>query len=252
MHPPIVFRHARRVLRYNSAMPGESPDKPQRGIRSFVLRAGRLTPGQQRALDELYPVMGVPDDGARLDLAALFGREAPVIVEIGFGNGDATWQMAEAEPEKNFLAIEVHPPGVGRLLRELESRQVENVRVAMTDAVALLQDRVDDGALAGARIYFPDPWHKKRHHKRRIIQPGFTALLARKLGAGGLLHLATDWVPYSEHMLEVLNAEPLLENCAAGSDFVPQPAWRPDTKYERRGDRLGHETRDLLFRRRDA
>lgn len=244
------FLHAGRVLRYNSVMPGESPDKPQRGIRSFVLRAGRLTPGQQRALDELYPTLGIPDGDAPLDLVDLFGRDAPTVVEIGFGNGDATWQMAEAEPDKNFLAIEVHPPGVGRLLRELEARKITNVRVAMTDAVALLRDRVADGDLAGVRIYFPDPWHKKRHHKRRIIQPEFTALLSRKLGPGGLLHLATDWVPYSEHMLEVLRGEPSLENCAADGAFHAQPEWRPDTKYERRGDRLGHETRDLLFRRR--
>ncbi|KAA9130953.1 tRNA (guanosine(46)-N7)-methyltransferase TrmB [Marinihelvus fidelis] len=233
-------------------MQGDLPDKPRRGIRSFVLRAGRLTTGQQRALDELYPEFGVDDGDAALDLATLFGRDAPTVIEIGFGNGDATWRMAEAEPEKNFLAIEVHPPGVGRLLQEVQARDIGNIRVAMTDAVALLQDRVADGSLAGVRIYFPDPWHKKRHHKRRIIQPGFTALLARKLAPGGILHLATDWVPYSEHMLEVLDAEPLLENRNPDGGFSPQPEWRPNTKYERRGDRLGHETRDLVFRRTDT
>jgi tRNA (guanine-N7-)-methyltransferase len=158
--------------------------------------------------------------------------------------------MAEAEPERNFIAIEVHPPGVGRLLRKLEERGIENVRVAMGDAVSFLCDRVPDRTLAEVRIYFPDPWPKKRHHKRRLVQPAFLGLLAGKLAPRGLLHLATDWEPYAEHMLEVLSASADFDNLSPTGDWCPQPRWRPDTKYERRGERLGHETRDLLFRKR--
>lgn len=231
-------------------MSGETLEHHRRGIRSYVLRAGRLTPAQRRALDELYPRLGIPDGDGVIDLAALFGRSADTVVEVGFGNGEATWRMAGSEPEKNFIGIEVHPPGVGHLLRALDERDIDNVRVAMTDAVAFVRDRIADSALAGVRIWFPDPWPKKRHHKRRIVQPPFVAMLARKVAPGGLLHLATDWGPYSEHMLEVLEAEAAFENCAEGGGFCAQPAWRPDTKYERRGERLGHETRDLLFRRR--
>jgi tRNA (guanine-N7-)-methyltransferase len=222
---------------------------PRRPIRSFVLRSGRLTPAQQLALDELYPVYGIGDGSGLLEPSALFGNQQPLVVEIGFGNGEATWRMAAAEPQTNFIGIEVHPPGVGHLLRAVHEQQLENVRLAMTDAVAFLDQRIADHALAGVRIYFPDPWPKKRHHKRRLVQPEFVALLARKLQTGGQLHLATDWVPYSEHMLEVLSAEPQLVNLSDTGTYCPQPGWRPDTKYERRGDRLGHETRDLLFAR---
>lgn len=224
---------------------------PRRAIRSFVLRAGRLTRAQQQALDELYPVYGIADGSDLLDTSALFAQPYPLVVEIGFGNGEATWRMAAAERQTNFIGIEVHPPGVGHLLRAVHEQQLENVRLAMTDAVEFLGRRVADRSLAGVRIYFPDPWPKKRHHKRRLIQPEFVALLAQKLQTGGQLHLATDWVPYSEHMLEVLNAAPELMNLSESNDFYPQPEWRPDTKYERRGDRLGHETRDLLFARLD-
>jgi len=225
-------------------------DPRHRPIRSYVIRGGRLTTGQQRALDELYPRWGVALSDAPLDFQALFGGPGDTVLEIGFGNGESTWRMARAEPNRHFVGVEVHPPGVGRLLLALEERGLENVRVHLGDAVPLLERNVADGALAEIRIYFPDPWHKKRHHKRRLVQPDFVALLARKLGPGGLLHLATDWVPYAEHMLEVLTAEPALDNVSASGDWVPRPDWRPETKYEARGDRLGHETRDLLFRRR--
>lgn len=230
-------------------MSDRSHSYPRRAVRSFVLRAGRLTRAQQRALDELYPQHGIGEAPGLLDLDELFGRPAPVVVEIGFGNGAATWRMARQEPHLNFIGIEVHPPGVGHLLLELQEQQLANVRVAMTDAVDFLEQRIADAALAGVRIYFPDPWPKKRHHKRRIIQPPFAELLARKLTPGGLLHLATDWVPYAEHMLEVLGASPAFTNLSAAGDYCEQPQWRPDTKYAQRGDRLGHEIRDLLFER---
>jgi tRNA (guanine-N7-)-methyltransferase len=231
-------------------MPSRETTRHRRPIRSYVIRGGRLTPGQQRALDDLYPRWGVPGGDAPLDFDELFGRAGDTVMEIGFGNGESTWRMAAAEPETNFLAVEVHPPGVGRLLLSLEAQGVGNVRVHLGDAVELLEQRIPDRSLAGLRIYFPDPWHKKRHHKRRLVQPPFVALLARKLRDGGLLHLATDWVPYAEHMHEVLEDEPLLVNCSSSGDWVPRPAWRPETKYEARGDRLGHETRDLLYERR--
>lgn len=228
-------------------MTATEPGQRRRPIRSYVIRGGRLTPGQQRAIDELYPRWGVPTATAPIDLDALFGRQADRVLEIGFGNGESTWRMAEAEPATDFLAVEVHPPGVGRLLMSLEEHGIDNVRVHLGDAVTLLERRIPDASLAGVRIYFPDPWHKKRHHKRRLIQPDFVALLARKLAPGGLLHLATDWTPYAEHMLEVLENETALTNRSPTGDWVPRPAWRPETKYEARGEKLGHETRDLLF-----
>ena len=230
-------------------MTGEVPPEHRRGIRSYVLRGGRLTVAQQRAMDELMPRWGVPEGEGELDLEELFGREAPVVADIGFGDGEATWRMAQAEPDKNFLGIEVHPPGVGHLLLKLEEHGIDNVRIAHEDAVEFLRERVPDGGLAEARIYFPDPWPKKRHHKRRIIQGPFVELLALKLQPGGRLHLATDWQPYADWMLEILDASDAFENTSTTGDWVPQPDWRPTTKYERRGERLGHEVRDLLFER---
>lgn len=224
-------------------------EKPLRTVRSYVLRGGRLTAAQQRALDEIYPRLGIPDGEEALDFPTLFGRDCEVVLEIGFGNGEATWRMASAEPQRGFIGVEVHAPGVGRLLQALDTRKIGNVRVAMADAVEFLERRVPNASLQEVRIYFPDPWPKKRHHKRRLIQPEFIALLAVKMRPGALLHLATDWTPYAEHMLAVLSASQAFENLSDSGDFCDQPAWRPDTKYERRGDRLGHETRDLLFRR---
>lgn len=227
-------------------------DNHRRPIRSYVLRAGRLTEGQKRALAELWPRYGVGDADGRLDFAELFGNAGPVILEIGFGNGDATWQMARAHPDENYLGVEVHRPGVGHLLLKLEEHGLENVRVACADAADLLDRRIADDTLAGVRVYFPDPWPKKRHHKRRLVQPDFVALLARKLRVGGLLHLATDWRPYAEQMRQVLDASPAFANVAGLAGFVARPDWRPQTRFERRGRRLGHDVFDLLYRRLDT
>lgn len=221
----------------------------RRRVRSFVLRAGRLTEGQKRALEELWPHFGIEESDDTLDFTVLFGNDDPVIMEIGFGNGDATWQMAKAHSDQNYLGVEVHRPGVGHLLLKLEQEVINNVRIACADAVELLQRRVPVASLSGVRIYFPDPWPKKRHHKRRIIQRRFIELVARKMKAGGILHMATDWEPYAEHMLEVMHESPEFENLSADGGACPQPEWRPSTKYEKRGERLGHAVNDLVFRR---
>jgi tRNA (guanine-N7-)-methyltransferase len=219
-------------------------------VRSYVLRGGRLTEGQKRALQELWPRWGVDDGEGPLDFAELFGSRAPVILEIGFGNGSATWRMAEAEPQHNFLGVEVYRPGVGRLLLRLAEHGIGNVRVACADAVAFLRARVPPASLSGVRIYFPDPWPKKRHHKRRIVQPSLVDLLAARMAPGALLHLATDWAPYAEHMREVMAEAPDFEPLSPGTGAGCRPAWRPETKYERRGERLGHPVYDLVYRRR--
>lgn len=224
--------------------------RERRAVRSFVLRGGRLTDGQKRALEELWPRWGVDPGDGPLDFADLYGNDAPVILEIGFGDGDATWRMAEAEPQHNFLGVEVHRPGVGRLLLALEEKGIGNVRVVCGDAVELLQACIAPSSLAGVRVYFPDPWPKKRHHKRRIVQPAFIELLASRMQGGAILHLATDWLPYAEHMLEVMRASRAFENLSPGGGSCPRPPWRPRTKYERRGERLGHPVSDLVFRRR--
>jgi len=220
----------------------------QRRVRSFVRRAGRLTDGQKRALDELWPRWGIETGDRALDLARIFGNEHPVILEIGFGNGDAMWRVARAHPQQNFVGIEVHEPGIGRLLLALEREGLENVRVACADAVDWLREQAAPGSLDGVRIFFPDPWPKKRHHKRRLIQPEFVELLASRMKVGAILHLATDWAPYAEHMLEVMRAATCFENLSVAGDTCQRPAWRPRTKYEQRGERLGHPVSDLLFR----
>jgi tRNA (guanine-N7-)-methyltransferase len=225
----------------------ERPDH-QRRVRSYVLRAGRMGSGQQRALRDLAPRYVLPFAERPFDAAAAFGRVAPLILEIGFGMGDATAAIAAASPQFDFLGIEVHAPGVGALLRHIEAQQLGNVRIVQHDAVAVLERMLAPGSLAGAMVFFPDPWPKKRHHKRRLIQPPLVSLLASRLASGATLHLATDWAPYAQQMLEVLSAEPLLANTAEG--FAPRPAYRPLTKFERRGDRLGQPARDLVFRRR--
>lgn len=224
----------------------DSESLRHRRIRSFVRRPGRMTEAQQQALDEWLPVLGVPDDCQ--DLRDCFDRQAPLIVEIGCGNGQAMAWMAEQEPEHNFIGIEVHEPGVGRLLRSIQDQSLTNVRVAMRDAVEVLSTQAVPASLDQLRIYFPDPWHKKRHHKRRLIQPPFLELLAQRLKPGGLLHLATDWMPYAEWMLEALDQVPAFTNL--GSPFLPRPAWRPQTHFERRGERRGHQIVDLLLERR--
>lgn len=221
-----------------------------RPVRSFVLRGGRLTEGQQRAMEELMPRYSVGDDSGYVDFSKLFGNSRPVILEIGFGNGDATWQMAKQNPAENFIGVEVHKPGVGHLLLQLEKLAIDNVRVACADGVEFLQQRVAAGRLDGLRLYFPDPWPKKRHHKRRIVQPEFVALLADRLAAGAILHMATDWQNYAEHMLEILRQNPAFENLSETGGYCRRPPWRPMTKYEKRGQRLGHGVYDLLFLRR--
>ncbi|MBN8509574.1 MAG: tRNA (guanosine(46)-N7)-methyltransferase TrmB [Burkholderiales bacterium] len=231
-------------------MPAMTPTAPPRpaAVRSFVLRGGRIGPGQKRALDELGPRFVLPFGAEPPDWPALFGRDAPRVLEIGFGMGDATAQIAAALPGTDFIGVEVHPPGVGALLARIGEAGLTNLRIVRHDAVEVLQQMVAPATLAGVHVYFPDPWPKKRHHKRRLIQPPFVALLASRLAPGAYLHCATDWQPYAEQMLQVLGDEPLLVNTATG--YAPRPAWRPQTKFERRGLKLGHGVWDLLFRRR--
>ena len=223
-----------------------------RPIRSFVLREGRLTTAQQRAFGELWPRFGVHwQHGEQLDLPTLFDNDHPVYLEIGFGSGDTLAEMAEANPRRNYLGIEVHRPGVGHLLLELERRGLKNVLVLRQDAVELVAHGLAPASLAGVYLFFPDPWPKKRHHKRRIVQPGFIDLLARVIRPGGLFHAATDWSPYAEQMLQVLDAaNGLFANSADPGQFAPRPADRPLTRFERRGQRLGHGVYDLIYRRR--
>ncbi|MGC4075598.1 MAG: tRNA (guanosine(46)-N7)-methyltransferase TrmB [Rubrivivax sp.] len=219
---------------------------PQRPIRSYVLRAGRMGTGQQRALAELGPRYVLPYAAQPLDFAAVFGRTAPVVLEIGFGMGDATAQVAAATPERDLLGVEVHEPGVGALLRQIGERGLENVRILRHDAVEVLREMIPPASLAGVHVWFPDPWHKKRHNKRRLIQPAFVELVASRLAPGGYLHCATDWQPYAEQMLEVLSASSLANTADA---YAERPAWRPLTKFEARGLRLGHGVWDLVFTR---
>jgi tRNA (guanine-N7-)-methyltransferase len=224
-----------------------------RAVRSFVLRQGRFTPAQQRAFEALWPRFGLdyaPSKGPR-DFDAVFGRSAPRVLEIGFGNGEALRFGAAHDPGRDFSGIEVHAPGVGRLLNGLEADGLGNVRVYHHDAVEVLSGEIADASLDEVRIYFPDPWHKKRHHKRRLVQPAFAALLVRKLAPGGRLHLATDWQDYAEQMWDVLDAEPGLRNRAGPRGHVPRPEWRPRTHFEARGLKLGHGVRDLLYDRQD-
>jgi tRNA (guanine-N7-)-methyltransferase len=220
--------------------------RPHRAVRSFVARAGRMTTAQERAWRELWPRFGIEDDARPLDFEALFGRDAPRTLEIGFGNGEALVALAAAHPEEDFLGIEVHRPGVGHLMLRAEALGLANLRVASRDAVEILGARVPDASLDTVLLYFPDPWPKKRHHKRRIVQPGFVELVARKLKSGGRFRLATDWQPYAEQMLEVLSASAAFEN-ECGTGYSPRPASRPLTRFESRGQRLGHEVWDLSF-----
>jgi tRNA (guanine-N7-)-methyltransferase len=220
-----------------------------RRIRSFVLREGRMTDAQQRAFDDYWPRFGVDVDDRVLDLDVLFGRHAPHVLEIGFGNGEALAWASEHDPERDFIGVEVHGPGVGRLMNALAVRDARNVRVFRHDAVEVLERAIAPGALDEVRIWFPDPWHKKRHNKRRLIQPEFVALLATRMAPGGLLHLATDWQAYAEHMLAVLEAAPDWRNAVAPGAYAEKPAWRIETHFERRGLNLGHGVWDLLYRR---
>lgn len=234
----------------------DTPDSPegaddaraQRHIRSYVLRQGRMSPGQIRNIEEGMPRWGIEYAPQAIDYAATFGRSAPVVLEIGFGMGFTTAEIAAARPDTDFIGIEVHGPGVGNMFKLIAEQQLANIRVIQHDAVEVLRDMIPDGSLAGVHVYFPDPWPKKRHLKRRLIQAPLVAQLAAKLAPGGYLHCATDIEDYGQQMLDVLSAEPLLENTVEG--FAPRPDYRPLTKFEARGLRLGHGVWDVIFRRK--
>ena len=219
-----------------------------RAIRSFVRRTGRTTTGQAKALSELGPQFLLPYRAGPLDFEAAFGRRAPTILEIGFGMGEATAHIAALMPELNFLCCEVHDPGVGALLKRIGEQGLANVRIVTHDAVEVIDHMLPERSLAGVHIFFPDPWHKARHNKRRLVQAPLVARLASRLQPGGYIHCATDWEPYAQQMLEVLQAEPLLANTADG--YAPRPHYRPLTKFETRGIKLGHGVWDLVFRRK--
>jgi tRNA (guanine-N7-)-methyltransferase len=221
---------------------------PRQPIRSYVLRAGRMTAAQKRALETLMPRYGIPFSPAPLDLDGVFGRRAPRVLEIGFGSGDTLVELAAASPGTDFIGVEVHPPGVGHCLLAIESRGLANVRVIAHDAVEVLAGQVPGSSLDEVLLYFPDPWPKKRHHKRRIVQPAFAALVASRLKPGGRFRLATDWEPYAAWMLEVLDASPDLRNAAPGGGCVDRPD-RGATRFENRGRRLGHAVFDMEFLR---
>jgi len=225
----------------------DNAELKNRHIRSFVLRQGRVSPAQQRAVETLLPRYGIPYATQPLDLDQAFGRAAPKILEIGFGMGDSTATIAQAHPENDYLVLEVHTPGIGNLLKLIDTQQIANIRIMQHDAVEVLRDMVPDNTLDGVHIFFPDPWHKARHNKRRLIQQPFIAQLVRKIKPGGYIHVATDWQDYAEQVLAVLSAEPLLENTA--EDYATRPDYRPLTKFEQRGLRLGHGVWDLVFRR---
>jgi len=227
---------------------GADGTRPQRHIRSYVLRQGRMSPAQVRNIEEGMPRWGVQYAPQAIDYAAVFGRAAPVVLEIGFGMGFTTAEIAAARPDTDFIGIEVHGPGVGNMFKLIAEQGLANIRVIQHDAVEVLRDMIPDGSLAGVHVYFPDPWPKKRHLKRRLIQSPLVAQLAAKLAPGGYLHCATDIEDYGQQMLDVLSAEPLLENTADG--FAPRPDYRPLTKFEARGLRLGHGVWDVIFRRR--
>jgi tRNA (guanine-N7-)-methyltransferase len=233
---------------HEDATGAAAPRLTTQSVRSFVLRQGRMSPAQTKAFETLYPRYGLTFAEAPLDFAAVFGRRAPVVLEIGFGMGETTARIAASLPGTDFLGIEVHAPGVGALLKQIEAQGLSNVRVIRHDAVEVAQHMLAPGSLSGIHIFFPDPWPKARHHKRRIVNPTFVALLATRLKPGGYLHCATDWEPYAESMLEVLGSEPLLANTASG--YAPRPAYRPLTKFENRGLKLGHVVHDVIFSRR--
>lgn len=218
-------------------------------VKSYVKREGRLTNGQAKALDTYWPTKGIEYQESQLDLAAVFGREAPVVMEIGFGMGKSLVTMASEAPELNFIGIEVHRPGVGACLGDAGELGVENLRVMEHDAVEVLKNMIPDGSLHRLQLFFPDPWHKKRHHKRRIVQPDFVQLVRSKLAIGGTFHMATDWEPYAQFMAEVMNNADGYTNTAADGDYVPRPDYRPITKFEVRGQKLGHGVWDLIYER---
>jgi len=217
-----------------------------RPIRSFVRREGRITPAQRRALDELWPRFGLDAD-VSVDTETVFGRVRPTIVEVGFGNGGALLQMAEENPDKNYIGMDTHRPGAGRLLLQLAEREITNVRVMCEDAKLILEKSFSPDSIDTVLIFFPDPWHKKRHHKRRLIQTGFVKSIVQALKPGGRIYVATDWRDYAEHIMQVLSNEPALENCVGKFQYARRPGYRPLTKYEQRSQALGHEVWDMIF-----
>jgi tRNA (guanine-N7-)-methyltransferase len=245
------------VTENTAPTPSAAPDSApadighHRSIRSFVLRTGRTTAGQAKAFTSVGPKFLLPYAAAPLDFEAAYGRNAPTVLEIGFGMGEATAHIAALLPEKNFLCCEVHTPGVGALLKRIDEQAIPNIRILQHDAVEVIDNMLQPGSLAGAHIFFPDPWHKKKHNKRRLIQGPLIAKLAARLAPGGYLHCATDWEPYAEQILEVLSAEPLLQNTvpAASGGYAPKPYYRPLTKFENRGIKLGHGVWDVVFTR---
>jgi tRNA (guanine-N7-)-methyltransferase len=231
--------------------PAADETSRRRPIRSFVLRQGRMSPAQERALESLWPAFGIPYAASKLDFDLVFGRRAPRVLDIGFGMGETTATMAGARPDADFLAVDVHGPGVGSLLKRIADGGLANVRVMRHDAVEVVTAMIPPASLAGVHVFFPDPWPKKRHHKRRLLAAPFVHELAARLAPGGYLHVATDWEEYAQEILATLGAEPLLENTADA--FAPRPPERPLTKFEARGMKLGHGVRDLVFaRRKDA
>jgi len=230
--------------------PPSRPEYKPKAVRSYVIRAGRITEGQRAAFERWWPHYGLSLHDGLLDPVAVFGRCAPLVLEVGFGMGDSLLAMAQSEPEKNFIGIEVHPPGVGRLMNAAGEAGLDNLRVYMADAMDVLEDCIPQASIDRFQVYFPDPWHKKKHHKRRLIQPPFVRRAESLLRPGGVLHLATDWEDYAEQMLEVMEASQGFGNWAEPGPYAERPAYRPRTKFEERGARLGHGVWDLLFERR--
>lgn len=228
------------------------PEYREKPIRSFVIRQGRMTKSQKHALDTYWDEYGLSLDAGRVDAASLFGRKAPLILEIGYGMGKSLAQMADDAPDCDFVGTEVHPPGVGSLLQIVSERSLTNLKTYMADATDLLTECISEDSLQRIQVYFPDPWPKKKHHKRRLIQPPLVEVMLSRLVPGGLLHFATDWRPYAEHMHEVLETFGDLENQSQSGDYVTRPEWRPLTKFEVRGEKLGHQVFDLLYRKKSA
>ncbi|WP_041522185.1 tRNA (guanosine(46)-N7)-methyltransferase TrmB [Gilvimarinus agarilyticus] len=230
-------------------IPEFRPEFKDKSIRSFVIRAGRMTDGQKKAFQQYWPKFGASLFAGSFEPSEQFGRTAPLVLEIGFGMGDSLREMALNEPDKDFVGIEVHPPGAGRLIHTAGEAGVDNLKVYMADATDVLDDCFADASLDRVQVYFPDPWHKKKHHKRRIIQPEFVQRIRGKLKIGGLLHFATDWENYAEHMKEVMDAAEGYSNTQSDGGYAPRPDYRPITKFEKRGEKLGHGVWDLLYRR---
>ena len=220
-----------------------------RSVRSFVIRNGRTTDAQSSAIERLLPDIGITYAESECDLASHFGRDAPVWLEIGFGNGDVLVNLAQANPAVNLIGVEVHTAGVGHALLHIEEQQLTNVRLIQHDAMEVLQNMLADSSLDRVMLLFPDPWHKKRHHKRRIVQPEFLDSVSRVLHPGGVLHCATDWAEYGQWMMDLLEADPRFANIAGASQTAPRPDWRPLTRFEKRGQRLGHSVVDLTYRK---